>query len=173
MFNYLLAAEDAESSTGLFGDNNWIMWIIIAVVLVLMVVMTVIPQRKRKKEQEQMMNNIQVGAKIMTIGRMVGRITQVNSDNTLIVNVGTEQNPTLIVIDRQAVGMVLEAVTIAPAPVVEEPAVEETVVDETIVEETVADEVFEQAPVEEVAVEQAPAEEEAPVEKKKSKKSNK
>ena len=63
----------------------------------------------------------------MTIGRMVGKITQVNSDNTLIVNVGTENNPTLIVIDRQAVGLVLEnaaAPQPAPAPAVEEPAPE-------------------------------------------------
>ncbi len=184
MFNYLLAEGEATTeNTGLFGGNNWIMWVIIGVVLVLMVVMTIIPQRKRKKEQEQMMNNIQVGAKIMTIGRMVGRITQVNADNTLIVNVGTEQNPTLIVIDRQAVGLVLEAVTpvAAPAPAVEEtPAeeaiegevAEETVVDEAVVEETVVEETVEEA-TEEVAVEETVAEEVVEEPKKASKKSKK
>jgi preprotein translocase subunit YajC len=89
-----------------------------------MIVYTIFSSRKRKKQQDTMMNSIVVGTKIMTIGRMVGKITQVNSDNTLIVNVGTESNPTLIVIDRQAVGLVLEnaaAPQPAPAPAQSDP----------------------------------------------------
>ena len=93
------------------------MYIAIGVVLVVMIVLTIIPQRKRQKEQKAMMDSITVGTKIMTIGRMVGKITQVNADNTLIVNVGTENSPTYIVIDRQAVGLVLEAVPVAAPPV--------------------------------------------------------
>ena len=120
-----------------------IMYIVIGVVLVLMIALSIIPQRKRKKQQEQMMNSLAVGTKIMTIGRMVGKIAQVNADNTLVVNVGTDDNPTLIVIDRQAVGLVLEAVA-APAPAAPEaPAAEETTettetieVVEEVVEET-------------------------------------
>ena len=120
-----------------------IMYIVIGVVLVLMIALSIIPQRKRKKQQEQMMNSLAVGTKIMTIGRMVGKIAQVNADNTLVVNVGTDDNPTLIVIDRQAVGLVLEAVA-APAPATPEaPAAEETTettetieVVEEVVEET-------------------------------------
>ena len=118
MFNFLLAEEAATGT----NKNSWIMWVVIAVVLVLMIVLTIVPQKKRQKQQQNMMNSLTVGTKIMTIGRMVGKITQVNADNTLIVNVGTESNPTLIVIDRQAVGLVLENVA---APVVTSP-VEET-----------------------------------------------
>ncbi|MDE6060536.1 MAG: preprotein translocase subunit YajC [Clostridia bacterium] len=95
------------------------MFVIIGVVLVLMIVLTIVPQKKRQKEQQKMMDSLNVGTKLMTVGGIVGKITQVNSDNTLIVNVGTENNPTLIVIDRKAVGYVLEAVA-APAAV--EPA---------------------------------------------------
>ena len=124
-------------------QNQTIMYIVIGVVLVLMIALSIIPQRKRKKQQEQMMNSLAVGTKIMTIGRMVGKIAQVNADNTLVVNVGTDDNPTLIVIDRQAVGLVLEAVA-APAPAAPEtPAAEETTettetveVVEEVVEET-------------------------------------
>lgn len=124
-------------------SQQTIMYIVIGVVLVLMIALSIIPQRKRKKQQEEMMNSLTVGTKIMTIGRMVGKIAQVNADNTLIVNVGTEDNPTLIVIDRQAVGLVLEAVA-APAPAAPEaPAAEETTettetveVVEEVVEET-------------------------------------
>ena len=107
MFNSILAA------------SNWPMFVIIGVVLVLMIVLTIVPQKKRQKEQQKMMDSLNVGTKLMTVGGIVGKITQVNSDNTLIVNVGTENNPTLIVIDRKAVGYVLEAVA-APAAV--EPA---------------------------------------------------
>ena len=127
------------------------MYIAIGVVLVVMIVLTIIPQKKRQKEQKQMMDSITVGTKIMTIGRMVGKITQVNADNTLIVNVGTENSPTLIVIDRQAVGLVLENVPVA-APVVEEtpaPAVEEAPVEEATAEK-VADEAVEEKKDEEV-----------------------
>jgi preprotein translocase subunit YajC len=119
-------------------SQQTIMYIVIGVVLVLMIALSIIPQRKRKKQQEQMMNSLAVGTKIMTIGRMVGKIAQVNADNTLVVNVGTDDNPTLIVIDRQAVGLVLEAVAApAPAPAAEAPAAEETTETIEVVEEVV------------------------------------
>ena len=95
--------------------GNWWLYIVIGVVLVGMILLTVIPQKKRQKQQQQMMDSLAVGTKIMTIGRMVGKITQINPDNTLVINVGTEFSPTLIVIDRNAVGLVLENVA-APAP---------------------------------------------------------
>ena len=128
--------------TGILGlATQYWMYIAIGAVLVVMIVLTIIPQKKRQKEQKAMMDSITVGTKIMTIGRMVGKITQVNADNTLIVNVGTENSPTYIVIDRQAVGLVLEAVPVAaPAPVAEEPAAEapvEEVAEESAVEEVV------------------------------------
>lgn len=100
----------------------WSMYVIIGVVFVVMIVLTVVPQKKRQKEQQNMLNNLAVGTKLMTVGGIVGKITQVNADNTLIVNVGTENNPTLIVIDKKAVGYVLEKVE---APQAAAPAVEE------------------------------------------------
>lgn len=117
-------------------QSQWIMWVIIAVVLVLMIVLTIVPQKKRQKEQQNMMNSLTVGTKIMTIGRMVGVITQVNADNTLIINVGTESNPTYIVIDKQAIGLVLQNVA-APAPAAEPAKVEEAPVVEEAKDEVV------------------------------------
>ena len=129
------------------------MYVVIGVVLVLMIVLTIIPQKKRQKEQQNMMNSLCVGTKLMTVGGMVGKITQVNSDNTLIINVGTETNPTLIVIDKKAVGYVLEKVAApaAEAPATEEPAAEETATD------AVTDATEETAPATEET--EAPAEE--------------
>ena len=116
MFNSLLAIKLDKSSI--------IMFAIVGALMVAMIVYTMFSSKKRKKQQDTMMNSLVVGTKIMTIGRMVGKITQVNSDNTLIINVGTESSPTLIVIDRQAVGLVLENANVpapAPAPAAELP----------------------------------------------------
>lgn len=105
----------------MFEGNSWIMLVVLGVVFVLMIVMTIVPQKKRQKQQQQMMNNLAVGTKVMTIGRMVGTIVAVNAaDNQLILNVGSEENPTLITIDRQAVGVVLNPINApAAAPTVE------------------------------------------------------
>ena len=117
-----LIAQDAAQGNFL-EKNPWITYVILGVLLVAMLAMSIIPQRKRRKEHEQMMNSLTIGTKIMTIGRMVGKIAQVNADNTVIINVGTDENPTLILIDRGAIGMVLESVA---APVVETAPAEET-----------------------------------------------
>ena len=135
MLNSLILAADETAKS----NNGWIMYVVIGVVLVLMIVLTIVPQKKRQKEQQNMMNSLCVGTKLMTVGGIVGKITQVNADNTLIVNVGTEANPTLIVIDKKAVGYVLGKVA-APAPETapEAPATEEVKVEEKV-EEPVGD----------------------------------
>lgn len=124
--------------------GNWWLYIVIGVVLVGMILLTVIPQKKRQKQQQQMMDSLAVGTKIMTIGRMVGKITQINPDNTLVINVGTEFSPTLIVIDRNAVGLVLENVA-APAPA---PVVTDTATDAPVESQEVFDSNEESAPTE-------------------------
>ncbi len=147
MFNYLLA-EEAAATGG--SNRSWIMWVIIGVVIVLMIVMTIIPQRKRQKEQQKMMDSLNVGTKLMTVGGIVGKITQVNTaDNTLVINVGTVSNPTLIVIDKKAVGYVLEAVAATPAPVNEEPQEAEAPVEEQPTAVVAPDEAAEETRVEE------------------------
>lgn len=124
--------------------GNWWLYIVIGVVLVGMILLTVIPQKKRQKQQQQMMDSLAVGTKIMTIGRMVGKITQINPDNTLVINVGTELSPTLIVIDRNAVGLVLENVA-APATA---PVVTDTATDAPVESQEVFDSNEESAPAE-------------------------
>lgn len=155
MYNFLqILASSSEGGTQTASKiPSWVMYVVIGVVLVLMIVLTIIPQKKRQKEQQNMMNSLCVGTKLMTVGGMVGKITQVNSDNTLIINVGTETNPTLIVIDKKAVGYVLEKVAApaAEAPATEEPAAEETATD------AVTDATEETAPATEET--EAPAEE--------------
>lgn len=116
------------------GSSNWIILVILGVFLVAMIVMTIIPQKKRQKQQQEMMNSIRVGTKVMTIGRLIGKITALDATaNTVTINVGTDENPTLIVIERNGIGAVLDPVQPTPAPA---PAqAQETPVSEEKVEE--------------------------------------
>ena len=93
MFNNLVSA---------FSD--YIMFIVLGAFFVLMIVMTIIPQRKQKKKMQEMMNSIQVGDKIMTIGGFIGTIIEVNEETgRYTINVGTEEQPTNVVIIKNAV----------------------------------------------------------------------
>ena len=94
MFSNILAAN----------TNSWLMPVILAVFFVLMIVMTIVPQRKQKNKQAEMFNSIQVGDKIMTIGGFVCVIVEYDGANDqYIVNVGTEENPTHVVIVKNAI----------------------------------------------------------------------
>ncbi|MDR3216593.1 MAG: preprotein translocase subunit YajC [Clostridiaceae bacterium] len=94
--------------TTLALDTQYTMLIILGLFFVVMMVMTVIPQKKRKKQQQEMMSSLGIGTKVMTIGRMIGTIVAINNaENQIILNVGSDENPTLITIDRGAIGMVV------------------------------------------------------------------
>lgn len=91
---------------------------ILAAFFVLMIVMTIIPQKKRQKQTQQMMDNLTAGDKVMTIGRLIGTIVAIDTENKQVtLNVGTADSETLIVIDRAAIGYVIDGKN---KPVVEE-----------------------------------------------------
>ena len=94
MFNSILAID----------TSTWLMPVILGVFFVLMIVMTIVPQRKQKKKMQDMMNSIQIGDKIMTIGGFIGTIVEYDAaSENYTVNVGTEENPTLVVIVKNAI----------------------------------------------------------------------
>lgn len=96
-------------------NNAYTMYIILGVFLVLMIVMTIVPQRKQKKKQEEMMNSIQVGDKIMTIGGFVGKIVEYDpSTDQYTINVGTDENPTNVTIVKNAIRSKMDANTTTP-----------------------------------------------------------
>ncbi len=106
MFLQLLAADAAQQG----GGQKWLPIVILGVFFVLMIVMTILPQKKRQKQMQSMMDNLAVGDKVMTIGRLIGKIYAIDNENKQVtLNVGTDDNETLIVIDRNAIGVVLES----------------------------------------------------------------
>lgn len=93
MFNNLVSA---------FSD--YIMFIVLGAFFVLMIVMTIIPQRKQKKKMQEMMNSIQVGDKIMTIGGFIGIITEYDAaSDGYVINIGTEEAPVNVSIIKNAI----------------------------------------------------------------------
>lgn len=95
----------------LSASNNWVALAILGAFFVIMIVMTIVPQKKRQKQMQNMMDNLTVGDKVMTIGRLIGKIVAIDTDNKQVtINVGTDDSETLIVIDRNAVGYVVDSV---------------------------------------------------------------
>lgn len=108
LFNLLLdAANEGTQQTTTNGGSgsSWVVWVIFGVMIVGMILLTVLPNRKRQKEYQKMQDEIRVGTKIMTIGRMVGVITKIYPDGTMELDVGTPGNPVIITITREAIGV--------------------------------------------------------------------
>ena len=109
LFNLLLdeAASNANQNGG--GGSNWVLIAVFGVMMVGMILLMILPNKKRQKEYQKMQNEIRVGTKIMTIGRMVGTVTKIYPDNTLELDVGTPGNPVIITITREAIGVNMTA----------------------------------------------------------------
>ena len=114
------------------GGDTSILWIGLGFI-VLMFAMSIIPQRKRRKQMQDMMSNLSTGTRIKTIGGLIGKIMEIKEDGTMVINVGTEDFPSLIVIDKAAIYSNLDAqpanaassVKSAPADVKEEHIVDD------------------------------------------------
>lgn len=176
MNTLLLALNDGAKKGLMFG--------LLAVVLVGMIVFSFISNKKNKKNQATLNSQIKVGARVRTAAGMLGYITQVNVDNTIIVNCGTEEAPNFVCMVSQAVAEVLVPAPKTPEEIAAEKEAEELIeakknakenkeVKEEIKEENNAEPAVVVAPVEEIVVEEEiveiaeePAKEEVAEEKK-------
>ena len=91
-----------------------VMIVILLVLFVGMMLISIIPQKKKQKEYEAMQNAIKVGTRIMTIGRLIGTVVAINTDNTIELDIGTKGNPVIILINREGIGLNLDAQQVAP-----------------------------------------------------------
>ena len=100
--------------------------IILGVVVVAMILFMIIPQRKQKKKVEEMMNSLQVGSTITTIGGIVGSVVAL-TDNTVTIETGMGGEKRTMELVRQAI----HSVQPANAAVQEAAAPEQASTDET------------------------------------------
>lgn len=173
------------------GAKKGLMFGLLAVVLVGMIVFSFISNKKNKKNAETLNSQIKVGARVRTAGGLLGYITQVNVDNTLIINCGTEEAPNYVCMIAQSIAEILVPAPKTPEEIAAEKEAErileeqkkakeagETKETEEVVEEKKEEAVEEKVEEtteekkEEVAEKKAeePAEEKAPAKKTASKK---
>ncbi len=116
------------------GGNNASSWILMAVLLAVIVVMMVFNRRSQKKREEEtksMLDAIQPGNKVKTIGGICGIVVEVcPEDNTFVLETGTENSgKSYIKFDKQAVyqtdAVAKKEEPVAPVEEVEEEPTEE------------------------------------------------
>ena len=107
LFN-LLASEASNSSSAAPAGNSWMSWVLIIGLVLVIVVFMVLNSRsskKRQKETQAMLDAIQPGNKVKTIGGICGIVVEVNpEDNTFILETGTEASgKSYLKFEKQAV----------------------------------------------------------------------
>jgi len=107
MFNFITLLAEEAATTSKFP--SWAIWVILGVMLVGMMALTIIPNKRKQKEYQKMQDEIRVGTRIMTIGRLIGTVVRKYDNDTLEVDIGTPGNPVVITINREAIGINLDA----------------------------------------------------------------
>ena len=106
LFNLLDSATSSSPTSG--GGGGWMSWVLIIGLVLVIVVFMVLNSRsakKRQKETQAMLDAIQPGNKVKTIGGVCGIVVEVNpEDNTFILETGTEATgKSYLKFDKQAV----------------------------------------------------------------------
>ncbi len=107
-------AEEAVNGGGAPAAGGWVemaigllpMVLIIAVMYFLMIR----PQRKKDKEKREMLANLKVGDKVVTIGGIVGQVARIKDDK-IFVETGSNTEKQLILMERWAISTVEKLIT--------------------------------------------------------------
>lgn len=94
---------DPNATTG-----SMVQFVVMMVVLfAIMYFMIIRPQKKREKLTQQMLAALTVGDKLVTIGGIQGKITQIK-DDTLVLETGSASEKSYVKVSRWAVKEVLK-----------------------------------------------------------------
>ncbi|MCX7912826.1 MAG: preprotein translocase subunit YajC, partial [Dehalococcoidales bacterium] len=75
----------APAGTGTQDQNStWYMLAFLVAIFVLFYFVMIRPQRKRQKEHEQMVQNLQKGDKVITIGGIYGTVESLSEDSIVL-----------------------------------------------------------------------------------------
>ena len=118
-------------------DSQWIMIILLVGIMVAFMVYSNHSQKKRQQETQNMLNAIQPGNKVKTIGGICGDVVEVcPEDNTFVLETGSEKSgKSYLKFDKQAVYQTDAKAVPATEEKVEAPVQEEATVQEATVEE--------------------------------------
>ena len=87
------------------GAEQWVMILMMAGLLVVFMVINNRSQKKRQEETQKMLDAIQPGTKVKTIGGICGTVVEVcKEDNTFVLETGSEESgKSYIRFDKQAI----------------------------------------------------------------------
>ncbi len=94
------------------------------IILGVMYFLMIRPQKKKEKLKQEMLSQLIVGDKILTIGGIHGKIISIKGDN-LIIETGKPSEPSTLKITRWAISEVTKPGDENAAQAVEEPETEE------------------------------------------------
>ncbi len=134
----LLAEETAPEG------NSWSTIVIMVVLIVAIIGLFVwqsINNKKKRKEAENMVNKLQIGDRVKTIGGICGFVAQINdSENTFVLETGLDDKKSYVKFDKGAIYQTAPAQGNAvSAPSKKEPAKVEEAPAEAVVEEKPAE----------------------------------
>lgn len=88
-------------------QNGTFTWIIMGVLLLAIIGLFVwqsISGKKKQKEAQDMINSLKIGDRIKTIGGVCGFLVEINnSENTIVIETGSENNKCHIKFDKGAI----------------------------------------------------------------------
>jgi preprotein translocase subunit YajC len=80
-------------------------WMLVGMIVLIvgMFGFQIISGRKKNKKREELLNSMGPGTRILTAGGMYGTIKSVLPEGKVVIDVGTPENETLIVLNRQGI----------------------------------------------------------------------
>jgi preprotein translocase subunit YajC len=118
------------AANGGFGMSTIFFFILI---FGLMYFMMIRPQRKQQQKRQEMMNQLNVGDKVVTIGRLHGVVDSIDDEAKTVT---LDCDGVYLVFDRTAIMRVDKKTVVAPTEAPEATPAEEVQVEETATEET-------------------------------------
>jgi len=89
-------------SSGSGGASNWSSLIMVAALFVVMYFFMIRPQTKKAKDQKNFLESLQKGDKIVTVAGIHGRISRLNENGTVEVEIDTN---TKVVMERSGISL--------------------------------------------------------------------
>lgn len=91
---------EGETTTANAGSNGIITIVMLVAMVAVFYFFLYRPQKKQEKQQKEMMNSLNVGDEITTIGGIVGRIVSIKEE---VVSIETSKDRTRLSILRSAI----------------------------------------------------------------------
>lgn len=105
LFNLLNSASSSQQPVQGSGAGSWVMIAVLFGIIIVFMFVNRRSQKKRQEETQNMLDSIQPGNKVKTIGGICGVVVEVcPEDNTFVLETGTEESgKSYIKFDKQAV----------------------------------------------------------------------